>query len=106
MWKFVTPEDEMLKSPVLSRLFSCKVIQVPSSAVKTSSENLRSFCVRYYRENALSFILGKKKKQKRKYNGNALRICKKEQQIWKKRKNALREKGKRKANWNKTIKCF
>ena len=45
---------------------------------KTSSENLRSFFVRYYRENALSFIIGKKKKQKWQYNENALRICKKE----------------------------
>lgn len=52
-------------------------VQVPSSAVKTSSENLRSFFVRYYRENALSFIIGKKKKQKWQYNENALRICKK-----------------------------
>lgn len=57
--------------------FSCQFIQVPSSAVKTSSENLRSFCVRYYKENALSFIIGKKKKQKWNYNGSALRICKK-----------------------------
>ena len=31
---------------------------------------------------------------------------KKKQQIWKKQKNAFREKGKRKANWNKNIKCF
>lgn len=66
----------------------CQQWRVGSSPIfrsKTSSENLRSFFVRYYRENTLSFILGKnyhlyvgkKKKQKWQYNENALRICKK-----------------------------
>ena len=58
----------------------CQQWRVGSSPIfrsKTSSENLRSFFVRYYRENALSFIIGKKKKQKWQYNENALRICRK-----------------------------
>ena len=58
----------------------CQQWRVGSSPIfrsKTSSENLRSFCVRYYKKNALSFIIGKKKKQKWQYNENALRICKK-----------------------------
>lgn len=55
----------------------CQQWRVGSSPIfrsKTSSENLRFFFVRYYRENALSFIIGKQKWQ---YNENALRICKK-----------------------------
>ena len=85
----------------------CQQWRVGSSPIfrsKTSSENLRSFFVRYYRENALSFIIGKKKKQKWQYNENALRICKKRTANLENVKNAFREKGKRKANRNKTIK--
>ena len=48
--------------------------------------------------------IGKKKKQKWQYNENALRICKKRTANLENVKNAFREKGKRKANRNKTIK--